>query len=231
LPTGVRERGFRQSLALLGVLWWLLISAPAASGASACADDQLQPAPDTMTRVEAAIACRLNVERELNGQAAFRRTADLDRSARFQTGDMVSHHYFAEQAKGRPTLYTRILGSGYFSGAIAGLYAENIGTGPLQRATADGLVTAWMASPAHRDNILDPRLHDIGIGSVITGPDPAFYSNYSAAVYTTDFGWRALPASRQSRRRATCPRPALRHRSRTVTPRRGYCPRTPRRHN
>jgi uncharacterized protein YkwD len=218
--------------ALLAMLALAATPAPAAASQSICPDDQLQPAAGVMDRVDNAIICRLNAERRLNGQPAFHRIPSLDRSSQFQSDDMVSHHYFAEQQSGRSTVYARVAAFGYFGNALGGLYAENIGTGPLQEATADGLVTAWMGSAEHRNNILDARLQDVGIGAALTGPDPAFYSNYSAAVYTTDFGWRNVPQAhprRVHRRAAACPRSLRRPSTRTATPRRGWCPRSRRR--
>jgi uncharacterized protein YkwD len=42
---------------------------------------------------------------------------------------------------------------------------ENIGTGSI---TADAMMTAWMNSPEHRVNILNPSFTTIGIGAVKT---------------------------------------------------------------
>jgi hypothetical protein len=103
---------------------------------------------------------------------------------------MVSHHYFAHEAGGRPTLLERVLGSGYFIGATTGLYAEDLAVGPTVEATARNVVSAWMQSPDHRANILDTRLREVGIGAAFANPDPAFYANYPSTVYTADFGRR-----------------------------------------
>ncbi|HSP38565.1 MAG TPA: CAP domain-containing protein [Frankiaceae bacterium] len=42
---------------------------------------------------------------------------------------------------------------------------ENIGMGPV---TADAMTTAWMNSPSHRANLLNPTYTGIGIGAVKT---------------------------------------------------------------
>jgi len=47
--------------------------------------------------------------------------------------------------------------------------AENVGTGPAE--DPDALFAAYMASPHHRDNILDPRAVVIGMGTVLV-PSP-----------------------------------------------------------
>jgi hypothetical protein len=177
--------------------------------------------------------CLLNVQRAAAGQPAFRRDARLDGSAGFHSGDMARYHYFAHRGPNRPPLLDRVLSTGYFTGAYNGLYAENIGEGPEPGATARGVVAAWMDSSDHSSNILDPRLVDIGIGSTIAAPDPAFYVSYDAALFVTDFGRRdvasgaAIPAASAPpakcvarRTRAT---KARRHRRGHRSRRRRYC--------
>jgi uncharacterized protein YkwD len=61
------------------------------------------------------------------------------------------------------------------SACHATVAAENLGRGNLG---PDVMVAAWMASPAHRANILDGRLTRIGVGK--------FYAN-GQWVVVTDF--------------------------------------------
>jgi uncharacterized protein YkwD len=172
----------------------VLGAAPAARAQAdpgqSCPDGDLQPAADTIQRVDAAIVCLLSGQRQAQGVAAFSRNPHLDHSAAFQSADMVNHHYFAHEAGDRPTLLERVLGSGYFIGATAGLYAEDLAVGPTVEATARNVVSAWMQSPDHRANILDTRLREVGIGAAFANPDPAFYANYPSTVYAADFGRR-----------------------------------------
>jgi len=161
-----------------------------------------------MARVQLSILCLLNARRDAHGLPAFARDRRLDVSASFQSADMADGHFFAHEAKGHPLLLQRVLWSHYFSGALTGLYAENIGNGPVPEGTAQALVDAWMDSSDHRANILDPRLRDIGIGTALASPDPAFYADRSSALFTTDFGRReeaspsAVRAACRRRRRA-----------------------------
>jgi uncharacterized protein YkwD len=202
--------------------------APAAAAADypQCPDANLQPAPDpdTMSRVENAIVCALNVERARAGREPFGRSYELDRSSGFQSADMVDHHFFAHEVKGHPRLLDRVLWSGYFAGSLSGYYAENLGAGPLQEATAAGIVSAWYGSAEHRTNILDARLSEIGVGSAIAPPDPAFYAGYTSAVYTTDFGARRRPPS-STPSPSDCPSPSSSTSpgTATVAPARTYC--------
>ena len=176
--------------------------ARADAAAAACPDSSLIATSDDLERVDAALVCLLNAQRESAGLPAFHTSPQLDRSASFQSADMVDNHYFAHDHPGRPALLERILWTGYFDGAITGLYAENLLNGPQTSTTPAVMVDAWMGSPDHRTNILYPRLRDIGIGVALAPPDPAFYPDRPAVVVTTDFGERAFHGP-------TCGRPAV----------------------
>jgi uncharacterized protein YkwD len=223
-PRGRRRAAFGLGLCLLAAT---AVTGPAAHGQAgpgqaACPDADLQPAPDTIRRVENAIFCVVNGERKAHGAALFARNRHLDRSATFQSADMVRHHYFAHEARHRPTLLQRVLAAGYFDVAVTGLYAENLAVGPTVEITARNLVDAWMQSPDHRANLLDSRLRDIGLGTAMAGPDPAFYPNYPSTVFTADFG-RRIGVARTPRARGCVNAPAHRG-SASATPPRRYCP-------
>jgi uncharacterized protein YkwD len=64
---------------------------------------------------------------------------------------------------------------------------ENIAWGTLQLATPRAIVAAWMASPGHRANILDPRFRDTAIG-VSPHPPASLAHSQPGAIYTQDFG-------------------------------------------
>lgn len=176
----------------------------APAGASeACPDADLRPAPDTIARVAVAIRCVMNEQRHAQGAHGLKHNHRLRRSALAHSNDMLGAHYFAHEAEGRPTLLERITRARYFQHAATGLYAENLAVGPLERATAQGIVDAWMQSPHHKANMLDARLTEVGVGAVLTGPDPAFYPEHDAAIYTADFGRRDGVKPRRCRTRAT----------------------------
>jgi uncharacterized protein YkwD len=63
------------------------------------------------------------------------------------------------------------------SGYPAGYWGENIAAGS---PTASDVMSAWMNSPGHRANILDPHYRDIGIGCA--------YSAGHTPYWTQDFG-------------------------------------------
>jgi len=91
----------------------------------------------------------------------------LNRVARLQALDMawadnVSHH-----GLGRTSLGWRVTQSGFKWWVVA----ENVAAG---QPTPEAVMSAWMHSPGHRRNILDPRLTHLGVGCVDRFDSPYF---------------------------------------------------------
>jgi len=100
----------------------------------------------------------INTEREGNHLKPLLIDPDLERAATLKSRDMINRNYFEHYAFGL-TPWDFIKNSGYdFS-----LAGENLA---MDFATSEGMVNAWMNSPAHRANILNPDFQDIGIGIV-----------------------------------------------------------------
>jgi uncharacterized protein YkwD len=193
----------------------LPISSLAVASTSSCPDSQLVPAQNNLPRVEAAVLCLINQERDATGVVPLRRSPQLDRSATYHAAEMVRLHFLAHHAPGTPTLLARLRGFGYFNGVSQGVYGENVGAGPSSNGTAESLLKAWIASPEHRLNLVFREYRDIGIAAVLAPPDPAFFADFPSTVYATDFGRRYV--------RAKCS-----NRTPSVSPRRGerrYCAR------
>jgi uncharacterized protein YkwD len=167
-----------------------------------CPDADLRPTESNLPRVEAAMVCLLNAERASEDRARLTRDRRLERSAARQTRDMTRRGYFAHERKGGPSLLERIRDAGYFQGARSGMYSENLGYGPPERASAAGMHRAFTLSPSHRHTLMYPRFRNVGIGSRIIGPNPAFYPDYPAVVFTIDFGRRYERHRAHCRRRA-----------------------------
>lgn len=173
--------------------------AGAATADGGCPDADLRPSKTTLPRVEAALVCLMNEERAARDLRPVWVDKRLERSSAFHTNDMVSRGYFAHHKRGRPRLVKRIRRTGYFKGTVSGAYSENLGYGPPERASAHEMHNAFMLSPTHRRNILYRRFRNVGIGSVMIDPDPVFYADYPAAVYTVDFGRRYMHKSKRAR--------------------------------
>jgi uncharacterized protein YkwD len=169
----------------------LLLAHPARSVATApCPDANLRPTATNLPRVEAAMVCVLNGERKRAGRQPLDRARRLDRSAGRHTRDMVEQGYFAHQREGGPTLLQRIRQADYFDRARVGLYGENLGYAPPENASARRITDAFSVSEDHRRTMLYGRFRDVGVGAAYVEPNPAFYSDWPAVVFTLDFGRR-----------------------------------------
>jgi len=196
----VSRRGAICGIAVL--LAALAADAHAPADAAACADADLRPDGSNLARVEAAMVCLLNRERGRHDLEPLKLSPRLERSAAAHTADMTTHGYFAHHQKGRPFLYERLRDVHYFKRTYTALYSENLGYGPPEYASAGSMHDAFMGSSGHRLNMLYGRFRNVGIGSMLIGPHPAFYPDYEAVVFTIDFGRRYVRRKRCRRARA-----------------------------
>jgi uncharacterized protein YkwD len=169
----------------------LLLAQPGrATAAAPCPDADLRPTPSNLARVEAAMVCVLNLERKRAGRRSVESKRRLERSAGRHTRDMVDHGYFAHEREGGPTLLQRIRRVDYFEDARSGLYGENLAFAPPENASAREMTDAFAVSDHHRRTMLYRRFRDVGVGTAYVDPDPAFYPDWPAVVFTLDFGRR-----------------------------------------
>ena len=132
------------------------------------------PATAAPTRAERSVLTEVNRVRGAHGLRALRLDLTLERAARAHSRDMVARGYFAHGD------FARRLAS---FGARGPAVGENLGWGVGSRASARVIVASWLASPAHRPNLLRPGFARIGVGRV-TG---RFHGYGGAAVVTAKF--------------------------------------------
>ncbi len=195
----------------------LVSFAAPATALAECPDENLVPTAGNLALVESAVLCVMNRERAAAGLVPFNRAPKLDLSARFHTSTMVRKRFLAHEVEGHPSLLARVRGFGYFAGSRDGIYAENVGAGPTTNGTARAMMTAWMGSDTHRQNILHPPFRDVGIAAYPAPPDRAFFAGFPSTVYTTDFGTRYVRRRCVRRTARTSPT------SPSAAPRRRYC--------
>lgn len=107
----------------------------------------------------------INNERRQAGLQPLRLNAALTQAAQRHSTAMAYQDFFGHVGRGGDTFVTRIQQAGYRYSAIS----ENIAGG---QTTASAAVQAWMNSPGHRVNILNPQYVDTGIGYEFLGTDP-----------------------------------------------------------
>ncbi len=162
-------------------------TAPAALPA-VCPDTDLIPAPGNLDRIAAATLCLINKQRESAGLHLLADNAKLDRVALAHSQDMTSRSYFDHNSPTGSTPVSRMTQAGYISNQVAYTIGENIAWGTLTLASPASIVNAWMNSPEHRANILDPAFRDSGIGVSPSAPVPSLAAGEPGATYTQNFG-------------------------------------------
>jgi uncharacterized protein YkwD len=170
-----------------------VLAAPAATASEEralasqqCADADLEPSPDNLDRVRAAIVCLHNEVRAEHGLPALREHARLRRAAVGHSRDMVADRFFEHTTPAGVTMVERILRARYVRRNQGWALGENLAWGTGSLATARGAVRAWMGSPGHRANILRRTYRELGVGIVLGVP----VSDAAGATYTVDFGVR-----------------------------------------
>ncbi len=129
----------------------------------------------TNSNFESQVLTLINQQRANAGVPALKRDTRLDTASRLHSADMACNDYFAHNSLDGRTPWDRMHAQGY----TYHMAAENIAAG---YSTPAAVVTGWMNSPGHRDNILNSGLTQIGIGHV-------YYAGSTYGHYwTTDFG-------------------------------------------
>lgn len=109
--------------------------------------------------MEAAVITSVNRRRREAGLPALVPESRLARAARLHAANMAARRELSHTLSGvrTSTLVSRVIDVGYAYSAVA----ENIAYGP---EAVEILVDGWMASPAHRQNIMNPAYADTGVG-------------------------------------------------------------------
>jgi len=182
---GARRR-CNAAAALMLMAAALIIAVPAANAsqvgrssnpahaAQGCANADTPAVDASRNAMRAAVTCLVNQQRVSRHLPALREASRLDRSAQAWTDGMIRSGAFWHGSD----FATRITDAGY-SWSAAG---ENIATG---YATPRAVVSAWMASTGHCQNILDPSFSNVGTG---IGRHPVGASSSGGAAWTQDFG-------------------------------------------
>jgi uncharacterized protein YkwD len=130
-----------------------------------------------LSRSETTLLAAVNQTRAAYGLQPVRYDATLERAARAHSADMLRNRYFAHGAFARRM---------QAFGARGPFVGENLAWGAGSYADPSTVVREWLASPAHRANLLRPGFERIGI-SVLRG---SFNGYGGAVVITADFGGR-----------------------------------------
>jgi uncharacterized protein YkwD len=150
--------------------------------AAHCAHALSLPTSGNRDDIRQSTLCLLNLQRAKAGLSPLHRNARLELASQRHSDDMAGRHFFAhENPDGIPP--ERRMARARYRARVVG---ENLAWGSESEATPEYIVVGWMNSPHHRDNILEPRFREIGIG--VAAGAPRALIGQRAAIYTTDFG-------------------------------------------
>lgn len=100
-----------------------------------------------------------NEERKKMGFQPVAENETLNKAAQLKAENMFSENYWAHFAPSGKTPWDFILGSGYKFTYAGENLAKNF-------YNSEDVVSAWMASKTHKENLLNPKYKDIGIAVV-----------------------------------------------------------------
>ena len=118
-----------------------------------------------------------NIERQKVGAPPLAVSPELSNAAQSYSEVLATTGCFEHSCGPVPDVAARLVKSGYqgWTG-----WAENIAWG---YPSPEAVVAGWMESAGHRQNLLNPRFREIGIGVAING-------SRNGTFWTQDFGAR-----------------------------------------
>jgi uncharacterized protein YkwD len=185
-----RQLALRRLISPIAILAlsWVLSAERAGADEGSCERAVDAPRQASLNELRASMLCLVNRVRDSYGLDPLEENVALRRSATGHSNDMVSHGYFSHYGPAGSTVDSRVARAGYLVRVNIYFIGENIGGGVGRRfGSPEAILQAWMHSPSHRANILDPAFHDLGIGVSRGYPGGG---GARAATYTLDFGMR-----------------------------------------
>lgn len=143
---------------------WIVLAAPLAT-------PQPQDAPAVSRRVlELVNAVRARPTRcgrqTFDPTAALKLSPSLGNAALAHSLDMATRGYFDHTGPDGSTPASRVSRAGYAWRVVA----ENLAAGV---ATPEEAMAGWLQSPAHCQNLMDPRFTDMGVGFTVNPKNPS----------------------------------------------------------
>jgi uncharacterized protein YkwD len=184
------------AIALVSI-WTLGLSSSAS--AAACQNTDVQAPALSPAQLESSVGCLINEQRTSHGLDPLEPNASLHAAAASHSNEMVSEGYFEHTSPAGVTFIDRITSAGYMRGARTWVVGENLIWGTGQLSSPQTIVTDWMQSPPHRENILRSRYKEFGIAAVLGTPED--HSDVTGVTVSNEFGVRTKgQAARRTRK-------------------------------
>ncbi|MER6924721.1 CAP domain-containing protein, partial [Streptomyces spiralis] len=143
---------------------------PHSPTATATPSQSAPQAGATASAATARVVQLVNAERAKVGCSPLTVNADLTKAAQAHSQDMAAHQNMSHTGSDGSSPGDRITRAGYTWNS----YGENVAYG---YSTPEQVMSAWMSSPGHRENILNCGYKEIGVGLAQPG-----------SYWTQDFG-------------------------------------------
>jgi hypothetical protein len=141
------------------------------------------------TVAEQYLMASANSERAQRGLQPLRWDRALYDSANYHAQLMAERESISHQYAGEPELTAR----GQVAGARFSVISENVAEAP----SALMIEQAWMNSPAHRDNLLDPRVDSVGIRVISRGDRLYAVEDFDRSVMNLSLDEQELAVGQQ----------------------------------
>ena len=171
---------------LLSVLAALTLLAFGAGGVAASPSAPRKVA--AVDELERAVLVELNAVRRAHGLVPLRRSEPLGRAADVHSRAMGVHGFFEHDSRDGSPFWQRV--QRFYTKTGRWSVGENLVWGSDGSLDARRAVELWMASPAHRKNILTARWREIGLSAVRVAAAPGVFGGRDVVIVTTDFGVR-----------------------------------------
>jgi uncharacterized protein YkwD len=181
-------------------LAFALLLTGGSAAAAACAGEDTPMAVQSEAALEQSILCLINERRAAAGVGAVVPSGKLRAAAMGHSNDMVRSGYFAHTTPSGITFIDRILQTGYTKGARTWQVGENLVWGSGLLSSPSRLVTSWMQSPPHRENLLRGRFREIGLAAVRGTPVKA--ADLGGVTVTTEYGFRGGKTAKKRTKRS-----------------------------
>jgi len=142
---------------------------------SASSEPAPQPPPPRVdpATLEAALVAGINAQRAAAGLPPLQLDPDLVMVARERSNDMAQRGYFSHVSPTGET-FSSLMQS---HGVACSWCGENIAYNNFgDDQTVAVVLSAWIASPGHRDNILRPDFSRVGVGVALDGSGLKYYT-------------------------------------------------------
>ena len=167
----------------------LLLALSGAIAGTASASDATPAITERLQTLDGQILTRLNATRAAHGLRPLVVSDGLEKAAVTHSRDLIQAGVFQHDSPDGTSFVQRLKHFYSPSGYSSWTAGENIlyNTADID---ADTAIRAWLDSPPHRQNMLNPDWREVGIGSVHASTAGGTFGGAPTWVITMDFGAR-----------------------------------------